>query len=248
MKTMKWWAFLLVVVVYLAIIQISGLLIGDGIANDDKMATAGNLLKTLTIPVALSMVFAIGLATWLRWWPEIIHEKLRVRKWLVFVPITFLVTAVVMTSWGHLLDQRAILILVLLLTVCLVGFTEELVFRGIGVLAFRGEGLTEGKVALFTSLAFGAAHLSNAIGTGTTAIAQAVVVSFSGYFFYLTRRVAGVIWLPMAIHATWDFAVLSGEIGVDSSVYALTLLAIPVQIVIGLILLKRRKKIEPVLA
>jgi len=245
MRLMKWWVFLLVVAAYLAVIQVSGLIIGSGVPGDSGMATAGNLLKTLTIPVALSMVLMVGLATWLRWWPEIIHEKLRVRRWLVFIPVTFFVTALVMTNWAHLLDQKAVLVLVLLLTVCLVGFTEELVFRGLGVITFRNEGLSEGKVALFTSLAFGAAHLSNAIGTGATAIAQAVVVSFSGYFFYLTRRVGGVIWLPMVAHASWDFAVLSGQIGPDDSVYALTLLGVVVQIVIGIVLVKRRRKIEP---
>jgi hypothetical protein len=73
-------------------------------------------------------------------------------------------------------------------------------FRGVGLVTFRRMGLTEGRVALYSSLAFGAVHLSNALGTGTNAIAQAIVVCFAGYLLYLTRRWAGAIWLAMPVH------------------------------------------------
>ena len=43
-------------------------------------------------------------------------------------------------------------------------------------------------------------HLSNALATGSSAIAQAIVVSFTGYMLYLTRRWAGTIWLAMPVH------------------------------------------------
>jgi membrane protease YdiL (CAAX protease family) len=244
-KSFKWWAYLLAVIVYLAIIQVGGLVIGNGIDGGETMATAGNMLRSMTIPIAISTGFAIGLATWLGWWPQILHEQLRVRKWVWLVPIAMLISAVVMVDWGNLVGQKAGLILVLLLTVVLVGFTEELMFRGVGVVTFRNGSFTEAKVALFTSLVFGAAHLSNAIGTGSTAIFQAIVVSFCGYFFYLTRRVSGAIWLPMVLHASWDFGVLSGNIGDDDSAYPLVLVGVLVLIAIGITLIIRRRKIEP---
>jgi hypothetical protein len=68
---------------------------------------------------------------------------------------------------GHLLDQEADLVLALVVLVCIVGFTEELMFRGIGLVTFRRMHLTEGKVALYSSVIFGAVHLSNALATGT---------------------------------------------------------------------------------
>ena len=43
-----------------------------------------------------------------------------------------------------------------------VGWGEEGMFRGIGVTTLRDHGLTEGKVALWSSIIFGAVHLSNA--------------------------------------------------------------------------------------
>ncbi|MEU8133539.1 CPBP family intramembrane glutamic endopeptidase [Streptodolium elevatio] len=75
-------------------------------------------------------------------------------------------------------------------------FGEELMFRGVGVQVFRRGGFGEGKVDLYSSLVFGFAHASNAIGHGAQAIRQAVIVSTSAYFFYLCLRVGGTILLP----------------------------------------------------
>lgn len=69
--------------------------------------------------------------------------------------------------------------LTLVVLVCIVDFTEELMFRGVGLVTFRHRHLTEGKVALYSSVRFGAVHLSNALATGSSAIVQAIVVSFT---------------------------------------------------------------------
>ena len=50
-----------------------------------------------------------------------------------------------------------------------------------------------GQPARPSSVIVGAVHLSSALATATSAI----VVSFSGYMFYLTRRLFGAIWLAM---------------------------------------------------
>ena len=66
-------------------------------------------------------------------------------------------------------------------------------FRGIGVTTLRAHGLTEGKVALWSSLIFGVVHLRTPSATAR-GHPQALVVSFAGYFFYLTRRVSAATW------------------------------------------------------
>ena len=100
------------------------------------------------IPIAVSGVFAIGIATWLGWWQQIIHEPLRTQRWVRIVPVALLLAAAIGTSWANLLDQKAELALALVVLVLIVGFTEELMFRGIGVVTFRRMDLTEGRVAL----------------------------------------------------------------------------------------------------
>ena len=134
--------------------------------------------------------------------------------------------------------------LALVALVCIVGFTEELMFRGIGVVTFRRMHLTEGKVALYSSVAFGAVHLSNALSTGTTAIFQAIVVSFTGYLLYLTRRWAGVIWLAMPVHGSQDFLISSGQLGIDPEVSPLSFIVFPTMIGLGILLWRRRHQID----
>ena len=169
-RNLTWWEFLLLVLVYVAIIQIGGRVIGADVDADEGLKTAGHFLEAMVIPIALSSVFVVGIATWLGWWPQIIHEPLRTQRWVRIVPAALVLAAAVGASWGNLLDQKADLVLALVVLVCLVGFTEELMFRGVGLVTFRRMQLTEGRVALYSSVIFGAVHLSNALATGSSAI------------------------------------------------------------------------------
>ena len=128
--------------------------------------------------------------------------------------------------------------------VCFVGFTEELMFRGIGVVAFRRMGLTEARVALDSSVVFGAVHLSNALATGASAIVQAIAVSLTGYFLYLTRRWAGVIWVAMIVHGSQDFLILSGQVGEDAESSPLSVLVLPAMIGLTILVWRRQGQID----
>lgn len=243
-RDLAWWAFMLIVVVYAAIIQVGGRVIGAGVDPDDAFATTGDFLPAVLIPIALSAVFAVAVATWLGWWSQIIHEPRRTQRWVRIVPIALLLAALVGTSWGNLLDQESGLVLALVALVCVVGFTEELMFRGIGVVTFRRMRLTEGNVALYSSVIFGAVHLSNALATGTSAIFQAIVVSFTGYMLYLTRRWAGAIWLAMPVHGSQDFLISSGQLGVDPEVSPLSFVVLPVMVGLAILLWRRRHRVD----
>ncbi len=244
-RELTWWQFLLLVLVYAAIIQVGGRVIGADVDSDEGWETARNVLESALIPIALSSVFAISIATWLRWWPQIVHEPLPVRRWVRIVPIALLLAAAVGASWGQPLRSEDRAGAHLGRAVCVVGFTEELMFRGVGLVTFRRMGLTEARVALYSSLIFGAVHLSNALATGASAIFQATVVSFTGYMLYLTRRWAGAIWLAMPVHASQDFVILSGQVGVDPEVSPLSFLVLPTMIGLAILLWRRRHRIEP---
>ena len=167
-----------------------------------------------------------------------------VRRWVRFVPISMIVVAVLAIDYGHLADQTAGLVVALIAVAVAVGFTEELMFRGLGVTVFRRGGFSEGNVALWSSVIFGAAHISNAVGQGPGAIAQALVVSTTGYFLYLTFRVGGVIFLSMLVHGLWDFSLLSGQIGPHPGVYVGNALVILTQVVLMVAVLRRRHRTE----
>ena len=120
-------------------------------------------------------------------------------------------------------------------------------FRGIGVTTLRAHGLTEGRVALWSSIIFGAVHISNALtGDVSKALPQAIAVSFAGYFFYLIRRVSGGNVLNSVIHGLFDFSILTGTaIVIDQGAYLGSAAAIVAYIVVGTLLIVRRHRIEP---
>lgn len=242
-RSLPWWGFLIIVLVYLAIIQGVGRLVGDP-GSDSALETSREFFESIFLSIAISAIFAIAVATWLGWWRPIIHEPRRAQSWVKIVPIGLVVAAAVGTSWANLFSAPVALVLLLVALVLTVGFTEELMFRGIGLEMFRRMDLTEGKVALYSSVVFGAVHLSNALATGVGAIGQAAAVSFSGYLFYLTRRRAGLIWVAMVVHGSQDFVMLSGQIGPDPEQSPLSLLVVLVMIALAILLWRRRDRIE----
>lgn len=70
-------------------------------------------------------------------------------------------------------------------------------------------------------------------------------MSFTGYMLYLTRRWAGAIWLAMPVHASQDFAILSGQVGTDAALSPLSLVIVPTMIGLALLLWHRRHRIVP---
>lgn len=234
-------------ILYLVVLKGAGFLIGIDVEHDDRpFPTAEAVLRNGALPIGVSALFAAGVVTWLGWWPGVLRCDRPVRRWVRWVPISMLVVAVLATNYGNLAGQTAGLVLALAAMALLVGFTEELMFRGIGVNVFRRNGFTEGYVALWTSVLFGLVHLSNALTEGSGAILQAAVVSTSGYFFYLALRAGHGLWLPILVHALWDFSLISTSVGPDEpEAYLGSVLVILLQVVLIVVLLARRKLVDP---
>ena len=95
---------------------------------------------------------------------------------------------------------------------------------------------------------FGLAHIANLIGGDSKAFAQAVIVSFAGYFFYLIRRVSRSNLLNSVLHGMFDFTILSGTaiIPASAKVYPGAILSILAYLACGIVVLIRRHHIEPV--
>jgi uncharacterized protein len=150
-------------------------------------------------------------------------------------------------DYGSLADRGLEFTLILVLVGLLVGFGEEGLFRCIGVTTFRRNGFPEGRVALWSSVVFGLVHVANAIGGSSSAYFQAVVVAFAGYFFYLVRRVSRSNVLNSVLHGGFDFMLLSGTaiIPAGETTYPLSALGVLAYLVCGVLVLVRRRSIEP---
>jgi hypothetical protein len=85
--------FAIVVIAYLAIIQVGGLLISNAgdVDEADAFVSTHNVLLVLWIPVGASLAFTYAVAWWLGWLRPVLHDDQPVNRWVWVVPIIFAV-------------------------------------------------------------------------------------------------------------------------------------------------------------
>lgn len=90
-----------------------------------------------------------------------------------------------------------------------VGIAEELMFRGLVFHWFRDQSVR--RQILISALAFGGAHLTGLLVTDAVAVilAQSVFASAVGAVIACARARDRSIWLPISVHAGFDFVALS---------------------------------------
>lgn len=204
-RHLAWSGLIATLLVCLVAPAIVGLLwfmgVPEGVYPDDRSIAA------LVLGTAVEVGLAVVVITWLRWWPPVLRERLRVRPWLRALPVIMLVAPIVLTDYAQLRASGWGLALGLALGCLLIGAGEELLFRGVA-LTFTRVRYREWIAVLVTTGLFAAFHLPGGIvvagGAGLT-----------GALLYLVRRVSGGIVLPIVAHAVWDFAVFSGYLGPD---------------------------------
>lgn len=245
-RQLSYAGFAAIAVAYLAIIQLGGRLAREVFDAGEGFTTTRDVMVNMWIPLGTALVFTYAVIAWLGWWRPVLHEERRTRRWTWSVPIILAVCIAIAIDYADLADKGGGYVLALLVATQFVGWGEEGMFRGVGVTTLREHGLTEGKVALWSSLVFGAVHLSNALGRGDEAIRQAIVVSFAGYFFYVIRRASGGNVLNSVLHGLFDFSLLSGTaIMAGQGGYAGALAAVLAYPLIAVVLIVGRKRREP---
>jgi membrane protease YdiL (CAAX protease family) len=132
----------------------------------------------------------------------------------------------------------------------MVGFSEELMFRGVLFAGLRDRLAVWPAIWLATA-AFGAVHMLNALSTGDPGAAalQAVAAGLSGLWFMALRLRTGSIWPGAVLHAAWDGALIllvvaAGGVGEGPVQVSPAALLVPVLLVVplagyGLFLLRR---------
>ncbi|WP_042216568.1 CPBP family intramembrane glutamic endopeptidase [Demequina mangrovi] len=155
----------------------------------------------------VAIVHAVGTAivalaiTLKRWWPAVLHERLRVRGWVWIAPLAIVVTAAALADWERVGDAGAGTFAAVALGVLMIALGEELMFRGVWIVFLRAR-MGELGVAIVSSLAFGLVHF----------LAGPVQVVFSallGFVLYFARRVSGGLMVPVLVHVAWDLSVFT---------------------------------------
>lgn len=241
MRRLKIWHFIVFAVVYIVIVQGANALLSAGEAGFAAPTSVDGLVRAMVVPVGLGIVFVLAVLTYMGAWQRIFVDSFPVRRWVLAVPITLLVTVLVITHYTGLAEKGLTFALLLLVATLMVGFGEELLFRGIGVTIFRDNGFSEFKVGLWTTIAFGVAHGSNIFTAGVGALLQVILTSATGLLFYLVMRSTGALLMAALVHGLWDFAVLSTQVNPDAPSPLTNLSAVVLGVIlVGLLVMRRR--------
>jgi len=193
-----------------------------GISYADWGDSAGNLFLGAGVSLIIATALLAITTSLLGWWRPAIFDAQRSRHtWPIFVPILVAVAAALnlsATDWsaysGAFLGAS--------LALLLVGFTEELVHRGLLLTALRSR-LSEVWVWFLTSALFGLMHFVNVLLGSPVAgtVSQVGAAFLGGTAFYILRRVTGSLIWAMVLHGVWDFSVFATGVGTASDVAAI---------------------------
>ena len=198
----------LVVLGYLAVVF--AVWIVTGLDYDEIGDSVENVRDGIVLSVGAGVAYLVVITTVLGWWKPALREPRRVgSRWMWIVPVLLLLGAVInlaSTKWGEI-DRIGPYVGLLVLGTLFVGFTEELLTRGLAIVGGRGS-LHERWVWVFSSAIFGLIHVPNVFfGQSGAETGRQVVFAFGvGMTYYVTRRISGALVVTMVLHALWDFS------------------------------------------
>lgn len=206
-------AALIVFIGYLAVIVVANLIFARHFDFGDVGASANNTRDGVVLPVLAASIYLTIVTTLFGWWKPALRDSAAARRapaWMWALPALALVVCVAnLTRSEHRGDFTNAHWLWVIVGFALVGYSEELMTRGLLVTGFRAK-YGEMKVMYLTSLLFGVMHGLNLVfgqALGTT-IVQLVGTIPMGIMFYMLRRTTGALFVPMAIHALWDISII----------------------------------------
>lgn len=201
------------------LVIVFGVWAATGLNYDEVGDTVENVQKGVVLAIGLGALYLVVVTTALGWWKPAIHEPRKVGSgWMWLIPVLLLVGAalnLVATKWGEI-DGVGTYVLWLAIGTLFVGFSEELLTRGLAIVGGRGS-MHEKWVWVFSGFIFAMLHVPNAFfGQSVQDTAKQVVFAFAvGLTYYVTRRISGTLVVTMLLHAIWDFSTFIQEHSVD---------------------------------
>jgi uncharacterized protein len=194
--------------------SLAGALLGRVLTGpeDDAFASTAVTLGNDALPAAFGIAVAVAVTARLRWWQPVLRDARRAPAWAWVFVLGLAGAGALLVDWSRLSGSGATLLVTVGVTALLIAASEELVFRGVVLIALRGR-YSEFWAALITAALFGIAHL---LAGGFANIGQGVFTLIAGYLFYVTRRVTGFLIGAIILHGWWDVSVFSNDLGAGS--------------------------------
>lgn len=187
----------------------------SGVGYENITDTADNVLRAVVLPLLGGATLLTGVAVWSGWWKDLWRDKYKIKghNWMHLFAVIMLIGIIanlISVKFGNTSGQ---MISYIFIGTALVGYCEEILFRGIVLRGARGSGLSELRVMLVVALSFGLFHGVNLfLGQDLVATVQQVLfATVNGAVFYLIFRKSGLLIIPMILHGLWDFSVFSKE-------------------------------------
>jgi len=221
------WPLLLVVAVFFAIylptVNVVANLSDRSYSEDDLFSSVGTVFVQITAALVVGSIVLIAFTTFMGWNAEIFGRQPIYRsRWMWLAPVVVIIPILMRVfgiDWG---GPAVSVILMMLATGVLIGFSEELLYRGVAVKMLRSGGHREFSVAWVSTLLFALSHSLNIFSGGaprTVALTVAYTVGF-GMLMYLTMRVTGFIVAAMVLHALTDPTTFLANGGLPDKVVA----------------------------
>jgi membrane protease YdiL (CAAX protease family) len=155
--------------------------------------------------LAAASLFLLVVVVFLRWWREVGLAQGPQRGTLKVIWPWLLFLALFAASALNAGLPPASVTLFILANTLMVGWSEEVMFRGIWLRGlFRSFGIWVAIIG--SSLIFGAMHVLNIFLTGDLrgAVVQAIAAFLSGVFLAAVRLRTGSLWTGIVLHGLWD--------------------------------------------
>ncbi len=215
------WRFLAYMAVYLAVYLGAGWVaarFARDLATDPLLSSVGSVFVQLTAALIVGAIILIATMVYLGWTKELFGRQPIYRSWWMWLGPAIVAIPILLRIFGIEWGKNALPIVALVLvTGLLIGFVEELLYRGIAVKMLRNGGLGEWAVAALSSLFFAISHSVNLFsGQSFTTVGPTVVYTFAfGVLMYLTLRSFGFLIAAMILHGLTDPTTILASGGID---------------------------------
>lgn len=193
----------------------------SGVAYDQITDSANNVLKAVVLPMVGGTIMLTAVAKWSGWWKDLWHDKYKIKghSWMWLFPIIMAIGIISTLASAKFGNTTVQMIGYIFIGTALVGYNEELLFRGMVLRSARGSGFSELRVMLVVALSFGIFHGANFfLGQDLMPTLQQIAfASINGAIFYMIFRKSGLLVVTMILHGLWDFSVFAREATLGSS-------------------------------